>query len=298
MQLGAHPDSFAVSLYATASAEHEDILYTVLRAGHLTRDPAHHIKRDHFPGHELILCLHGEGFVQIRGVRHSVKAGDFVWINCHHPHEHGAVASDPWEVFWVRVDGPRLEQIYSLLGADERPVLHQFDATAAESIFRDVFHLLKKESPETAPLVHVAVAQLVAMALCARQNNTRQETIPFPLKKAIEHMRLYYFEPLTIADLAQMSGMSPSHFARVFKSAFGESPITWLRHERIRQAKRRLLDSDDPIQQIGEQVGYRDRFFFSKDFKKSTGLTPREFRRREVHHAVDSADGKDLLSST
>ena len=38
-----------------------------------------------------------------------------VWVNCHHPHEHGAVPEDPWEVYWVRVEGPRLEQMCGLL---------------------------------------------------------------------------------------------------------------------------------------------------------------------------------------
>ena len=76
--------------------------------------------------------------------------------------------------------------------------------------------------------------------------------------------------------------MSASHFSRVFKAALGTSPIGWLRRERISQAKRRLAETGDDIKQIAEQVGYGDRFYFSKDFKQLAGLTPREFRRRET----------------
>ncbi len=295
MQLGAHPDSFAISLYATASEEHEDILYTVLRAGHLTPAPEHHIKRNHFPGHELILCLKGSGYARVHGKTHAVKAGDFVWINCHHPHEHGAIVSDPWEVYWIRIEGPRLEQIYTLLRANDHPVFPQFTPESAAPIYQEIFQLLEKKSPESAPLIHVAVAKLVAMALCTRQEQAKQKSIPPLLQKTLDHMRLFYFQQISIADLAEMSGLSQSHFARVFKSTFGASPITWLRNERIRQAKRRLSESTDPIQQIGEQVGYRDRFFFSKDFKKCTGLTPREFRRQ---FTAPPAEEPDCLPST
>ena len=95
-------------------------------------------------------------------------------------------------------------------------------------------------------------------------------------------MALSYFQPHRVAQLAGIAGMSASHFSRVFKAAFGTSPIDWLRRERINQAKRRLAETGDDIKQIAEQVGYGDRFYFSKDFKNLTGLTPREFRRRET----------------
>ena len=47
------------------------------------------------------------------------------------------------------------------------------------------------------------------------------------------------------------------------------------------QAKRRLVESDDAIKEVAQQVGYSDQFFFSKDFKKMTTLTPTQFRQTE-----------------
>jgi AraC-like DNA-binding protein len=84
-----------------------------------------------------------------------------------------------------------------------------------------------------------------------------------------------------VAGLAQLAGMSPTHFARVFKATFGTSPIDWLRRERISQAKRRLAETTAAIKEVAEQVGYGDRYFFSKDFRQHTGLSPRQFRQRE-----------------
>jgi AraC-like DNA-binding protein len=52
--------------------------------------------------------------------------------------------------------------------------------------------------------------------------------------------------------------------------------------EDVDYAKRRLTESRDAIEEVAIQVGYRDRFFFSRDFKKLTGYSPREFRRREA----------------
>lgn len=282
MQLGAKPDSFAASFYAAPHAEYQDVFYTVPRAGHLVRDPEHHIQRDHFPGHELIFCLQGQGYVRVHGCRHLVKAGELAWVDCYHPHEHGAIADDPWELFWVRIEGPRLQQVCTLLATATKPVFRVSDSEAAKQVYREIFHLMEAQTPEAAPLIHAAVARLIALAFCSRQMSSPYVHVPASLTKAVEWMKLFYFEPITVIALADMAGMSPSHFARVFKAAFGISPINWLRRERISQAKRRLGDSNDRIQEVAMQVGYNDRFFFSRDFKKLTGFTPREFRRRET----------------
>ena len=53
--------------------------------------------------------------------------------------------------------------------------------------------------------------------------------------------------------------------------------------ERMSQTKRRLVEGEDSIKQIAEQVGYSDQFHFSRDFKRSTGIPPTEYRRRERH---------------
>ena len=289
------PSHFPVSLFATASPAHQDVFYTVPRAGHLVGGPDHHIKRDHFPGHELILCLRGRGWVRVAGQTHAVGAGELVWINCHQPHEHGSLTADPWEVYWVRIEGPGLERIGRLLAVATSPVLRGFDAATARPLFPRVFELMQDSSPEAPAMIHAEVARLVALAFCSRAARAGQgdslREVPAALRASVQAMKLFYFEPHRVADLAAGAGMSAVHFNRVFKRTFGTSPIDWLRRERINQAKRRLVETDDTIGVIGEQVGYRDRFYFSKDFKRITGLTPGGFRRRERLRRLGDADG-------
>jgi AraC-like DNA-binding protein len=283
MQRTRSKSHFPTSLFATPNPVHQDIFYTVPRAGHLVGGADHHVQREHFPGHELILCLRGRGYVRISGRRHEAGPGQLVWINCHHPHEHGASQEDPWEVYWVRIEGPRLAQMCDILSIASNPVLADFDRAAAEPLFREIFRLMSGNTPEAPALIHATVARLVALVFCARLRETGPSTpdVPPALRAAVERMRLYYFERHRVEQLAALAGMSASHFSRMFKATFGTSPIDWLRRERINQAKRRLVETTDAVKEIAGQVGYADRFFFSKDFKQLTGLSPRDFRRRE-----------------
>ena len=284
---GSLENIFPVSLYATPSPAYRDVFYTVPRAGHLIAGQKHHIKRNHFPGHELILCLRGKGWTRIEGRLHKVEPGDLLWINCHRPHEHGAVLEEPWEVYWIRTEGPRLAQMAELLYVGESPVIRGVDMESARRIYCELFGLISDESPGSPARIHAQVAQVLALAFCARQQaGASDPEVPRSLKRPVETMKMLYFERHTVESLSQIAGLSPTHFSRLFKEAFGTSPIDWLRRERISQAKRRLADTSDDIKEIAEQVGYNDRYFFSKDFKKHTGITPSQFRMLETDRSL------------
>lgn len=273
---------FPVSLFATPNPAHQDIFYTVPRAGHLIAGPEHHIKRTHFPGHELIYCLKGKGWLKQSGQKLHIQKGDLIWINCHQPHEYGANFDQPWEVYWVRIEGPKLERMCNILSVSENPVFNNLPYAECASFYQQLFDLIPSSAPEAPARIHAVLANLLALAFCARNQQTQTTPIiPASLNRPVERMKLFFFEHHTVATLAKMARMSPTHFSRVFKASFGTSPIDWLRRERINQAKRRLAETTASIKEIAEQTGYRDRYFFSKDFKRHTGLTPREFRRRE-----------------
>lgn len=274
---------FLQNLYATPADWQRDLFYSVVRGGHLRAGYEHRIQRETYPGHEFILCLAGQGWVQVAGKRHLVGPDELLWVNCHHPHAYGASSKQPWELYWIRVEGRPLDRVASLLEIRSQPVIRNFNTRAASLEFERIFHHMTGTRPSEAALVNAAVTAIIALAFEARLSDTDEirPELPMPVQKALEKMRLYFHTAIRVSDLAALSGMSESHFSRLFKSCIGTSPIDWLRRERINQAKHRLIESEDPVKEIARQVGYSDQFFFSKDFKKMTLLTPTQFRIQE-----------------
>lgn len=274
---------FLTNLWATPAEWAQEVFNCVVRAGHLRAGVAHRIERETYPGHELILCLVGRGWVQVMGRRHEVEAGDLVWVNCHHPHAYGAVVRDPWEVYWVRTEGRELERLGRLAQISGKPVFKLGDDHEMALSFERIFRHMTGTRPSDAAACHAAVAEMMALLFQVRLNDPAgfQADIPPAIQDALQHMRLYYSKPIRVGELAASVGMPESSFTRQFRKSVGTSPIAWLRHERIKQAKRRLMDSDDPIKEVARQVGYSDQYFFSKDFKKMTKLTPTQFREEE-----------------
>lgn len=84
--------------------------------------------------------------------------------------------------------------------------------------------------------------------------------------------------PWTVSDMAELAYLSPSRFHGLYRAAFGISPMDDLIRARIDAAKIRLADTDETVQQIAEQLGYRNVTHFCRQFKTVTGMTPTEFR--------------------
>ena len=87
-------------------------------------------------------------------------------------------------------------------------------------------------------------------------------------------------ENITLETLAEAVGMSPRTLARRFKASTGRLPGAYQQQVRIELAKAMLEREGKPIQTISAEVGYEDAAFFRALFKRSTGMTPAEYRGR------------------
>lgn len=83
-----------------------------------------------------------------------------------------------------------------------------------------------------------------------------------------------------VEEMVRRSGLAESTLKRRFKQVTDYSPIRYVQCLRVEQAKRRLERSDDPIDEISWEVGYEDPAFFRRLFKRTTRMTPREYRRK------------------
>ena len=101
---------------------------------------------------------------------------------------------------------------------------------------------------------------------------------PFTLRKVTDHVAKHFDRNLTLADLAEVAGMSTYHFAHLFKEATGQAPYQYVIGQRIEEAKRLLRHTDWPIMQVCLAVGYESQGHFTTLFKRVVGVTPGQYR--------------------
>jgi len=83
-----------------------------------------------------------------------------------------------------------------------------------------------------------------------------------------------------VDQLASRAGMSPRNFARRFKAATGEGPLSYLHRVRIDSARHMLESKNRPISDVSRAVGYEDPNFFRRLFQRYAGIAPRAYRAR------------------
>lgn len=96
----------------------------------------------------------------------------------------------------------------------------------------------------------------------------------------IEYINRNLTSKLSIPKLAMLVGMNRNKFSADFHRVFGIPPKQYICNRRIGQAKIMLLNTDLSIKEIGYAIGYDNEFFFSRLFKKYTGMSPSVFRNK------------------
>jgi AraC-like DNA-binding protein len=105
------------------------------------------------------------------------------------------------------------------------------------------------------------------------------------LRRARDAMDRDYAQPLDVAALARTALMSPSHFSRQFRAAYGETPYSYLMTRRIERAKALLRRGDLSVTEVCMLVGCTSLGSFSARFTELVGESPSAYRARD-HRAL------------
>lgn len=111
-----------------------------------------------------------------------------------------------------------------------------------------------------------------------------------------EYIQQHFSRELSIERLAERAHMSPRTFIRRFKAATGRLPGHYVQMSRMNAAKEMLEEGSRSVQAISSAVGYDDIAFFRKLFRRSTGMTPAEYRGKFAGKATVHADTKSRLT--
>jgi transcriptional regulator GlxA family with amidase domain len=115
------------------------------------------------------------------------------------------------------------------------------------------------------------------MARSARDEERRRELIA--LRRVRDRMDREHAQPLDVEALARAEGMSAGHLSRRFKSAYGESPYSYLMTRRIERAMALLRRGDLSVTDVCFQVGCSSLGTFSTRFTELVGVSPSVYRR-------------------
>ncbi len=99
------------------------------------------------------------------------------------------------------------------------------------------------------------------------------------MRRVMDFVQDHLSQRLALEALAQQTGFSPYHFARLFRQTTGESPHQYVLRQRIEHAQRLLTETDASLAHIAFESGFAHQSHFTQAFRRHLGLTPRAYRR-------------------
>lgn len=224
------------------------------------------------------------------GARFPVRGGMFFITK---PGEwHGAVDDTlpPAEWFWAHIRFPEQGPLPGLTDDQTRALVEGFASiserlvTGSETL-QDCFTQLLAESRSPKPFsvlaaracYHRLLVQILRDHDRSRHLKNTQEPSR-PVRLAIEWLDEHLGDALSVAELAEASGLSESHFRQRFHQEMGISPSDFIARRRVMRAKTLLQTTSLSITEIAFQLGFQSSPYFAAVFKKLTGNTPSQFR--------------------
>jgi len=162
------------------------------------------------------------------------------------------------------------------------------DELVSPALFRFRERLPEQQDDES--WINVQLHEVLRQILRA-QAITRQEVARFPalraatreelfrrLTRAREFIAASFEQPLTLDEMAQIACLSPSHFLRSFRQAFGQTPHQFLTTLRLERARFLLQQTELPVTEICLAVGFESLGSFSTRFRRQFGVSPSHLR--------------------
>ena len=169
------------------------------------------------------------------------------------------------------------------LAAIKPPVFH-FSPELEHSMER-LLSEHRRPTPESPIAVRAVLHEMITWIIRDhRAEQLRAEHAPAsyspPITNVIEWLREHLDENVSVSDLADVAGLSPSYFRRWFHREVGSSPSDYVTQLRIERSKQLLAGTDRSVTEIAMELGYNTSAYFTAVFHRETGTTPTEFRKQ------------------
>lgn len=234
----------------------------------------------------LVFCVAGELDFELRE-RLRVTAGDVVLMPAGEPHRAlRAEGVDGWMLGFCGACFARTE-LAELLAPLERvraggSAVATIAAARREHLQR-LFAELEQEHARGRDVAHGLVERsLLALILAELARATawtaEASTLPPLVAAALKYIEAHCFESISLRDVAAALDRSPAHLTTALRQATGRTAQAWIIAGRMGEARRRLMSTDESIEDIAGRVGYADPTHFIRLFRRDHGLPPAAWR--------------------
>ncbi len=263
-----------------AGAEHS---FFVLSCGHyqlIKRLKFETLRREGRQDFQILFIAGGKAHFYLPEGEQVASEGEAFLYPPGCPQRYGYFLSEKPDVYWMHFSGTQAGDLLKKTGLPELKVfhagIHSDCVTLFDRIIREL-QLCGLYCQETASSHAQALIYLLSRGM-KEKSGAKYAASP-EIQQLVERIHRHPEESLPITDYARRANMSVSNFIRRFRAHTGLPPQQYITRFRMSHAKELLTSSQLPVTDIARIVGYDNPLYFSRMFKKETGVSPRAYRQ-------------------
>ncbi|MDQ0972518.1 AraC-like DNA-binding protein [Neobacillus niacini] len=233
--------------------------------------------------------LSGSGMLEIPDKSYTVKAGEAFIVEIPSDHRYYFPKdSDGWEFMFITLVGREAADCWRLMKEQNGPVLK---VPPDSKLIQLLLKIYQDTYDQKITDTYYASAKAYEFIMeCYRFiRNIDKATNGFSLQitKALSFIQTHYHEPITLDEIAAVSGFSRYYFIKQFHHQLNMTPVQYLTKIRIQKAAELLRSSTSSVTDIAAQVGYANANYFNKVFRKTVGVSAGTFRNSKDVVGID-----------
>lgn len=240
--------------------------------------------------HQFLYCENGRGILKINEKEICIEPHCGFYIPPDVPHEYYPI-EDVWDIRWISCGGAGMNSLCELMNLKAGTAYHLDNVEPLDKLLKQIYYEKsydERGQEQTADYymassyVNTFVVEFCRQAHLITEDRGTSDIYKQHFEILQDYIEHNYMRDIPIDEMCSLLSVTPQHLCRIFKKCVMQRPTEYINEVRLRYAKELLAESNYPIKQIALWCGYESINYFGKLFKKSMGMTPKEYRRRQV----------------
>ncbi len=228
----------------------------------------------------LIYCINGKGKIYVDNNEFQLKSHEAFCIPRRKRHRYYADKKDPWSIFWVHFKGENTAY-YPLEDCQITGITSSHGEQRIVTLFDVLFRALERNYTQGNFIYISQVLSLILSEIYYREKVDEVSKQNRHMTAVIRYMYKNLNKNLTLTALAEEMQLSKSYLNAIFKKYAEKAPIDFFINLKMQEACKLFKSTDMLVAEVGRSLGYDDPYYFSRIFKKTIGVSPKEYRESD-----------------
>ncbi|MBD5083142.1 MAG: AraC family transcriptional regulator [Clostridiales bacterium] len=238
-------------------------------------DKTFKIERNNSDLNAFEFIIDGKGTLEIDDQYLTVEKSDVFFLKKGSSHKYQSDSKEPWHKFWIVFNGDFAESLINCYLPKDVYLFKGCDAV--KRYFEEIVETTRKDMPYDVMVNRITISLMHIFIYIRNRVLMENEDLPDIIRKKLDES---IESPFNLDNLCKGINYSKNYVIHVFKNKYNLTPYQYFLDKKIDAAKTYLTHTNLSVGSIANTLHYADQQYFSSSFKKATGYSPLEYRRK------------------